>query len=415
MEPLRSLLGIALLLFVAWILSENRHRISVRTLWGGLALQAGVAVLLLKAPLSREVFLALNRLVLAVEASTRAGTSFVFGYVGGGEAPFEITSASSTFVLAFQALPIALVISAVSSVLYYWKVLPRVVQAFSWLLQRTLRIGGAEGVGVSANVFMGMVESPLLIRPYLASLSRSELFTVMTCGMATIAGTVMVLYASLLADHIPGALGHILTASLINAPAAVVISKLLVPETGPLTSGQVVVGEEGHSFMDALTTGTLRGVQLLINISAMLIVMVALVHLANLALGLLPGWGGSPPTLEGLLGWCLAPVTWLLGVPWGEASTAGALLGTKTVLNELIAYVRMAQLPEGVLSPRSSLIMTYALCGFANPGSLGIMIGGLGTMVPERRQEVVELGPKSILAGSLATCLSGALVGLLTW
>ncbi len=415
MEPLRSLLGIALLLFVAWILSENRHRISVRTLWGGLALQAGVAVLLLKAPLSREVFLALNRLVLAVEASTRAGTSFVFGYVGGGEAPFEITSASSTFVLAFQALPIALVISAVSSVLYYWKVLPRVVQAFSWLLQRTLRIGGAEGVGVSANVFMGMVESPLLIRPYLAGLSRSELFTVMTCGMATIAGTVMVLYASLLADHIPGALGHILTASLINAPAAVVISKLLVPETGPLTSGQVVVGEEGHSFMDALTTGTLRGVQLLINISAMLIVMVALVHLANLALGLLPDWGGTPPTLEGLLGWCLAPLTWLLGVPWGEASSAGALLGTKTVLNELIAYIRMAQLPEGVLSPRSSLIMTYAMCGFANPGSLGIMIGGLGTMVPERRQEVVELGPKSILAGSLATCLSGALVGLLTW
>lgn len=415
MEPLRSLLGIVTLLALGWILSENRKRISVRTLGGGLLLQVGIAVLLLKVPLSREVFLALNRLVLAVEASTRAGTAFVFGYVGGGETPFEVTSASSTFVLAFQALPIALVISAVSSVLYYWRILPRVVQAFSQLLQRTLGIGGAEGVGVSANVFMGMVESPLLIRPYLAGLSRSELFTVMTCGMATIAGTVMVLYASLLGDHIPGALGHILTASLINAPAAVVISKLLVPETGPVTGGKVAISEEGHSFMDALTTGTLRGVQLLINISAMLIVMVALVHFVNLALGLLPGWGGSPLSLEGLLGWCLAPLTWLLGVPWHEAPAAGALLGTKTVLNELIAYVRMGQLPEGVLSPRSSLIMIYAMCGFANPGSLGIMIGGLGTMVPERRQAVVELGPKSILAGSLATCLSGALVGALTW
>lgn len=415
MESLRSLFGILALLALGWILSENRKRISLRTLGGGLLLQVGIAVLLLKLPVSREVFLALNRLVLAVEASTRAGTAFVFGYVGGGETPFEVTSASSTFVLAFQALPIALVISAVSSVLYYWRILPRVVQAFSRVLQRTLGIGGAEGVGVSANVFMGMVESPLLIRPYLAGLSRSELFTVMTCGMATIAGTVMVLYASLLGDHIPGALGHILTASLINAPAAVVISKLLVPESQPVTGGEVVIAEEGHSFMDALTTGTLRGVQLLINISAMLIVMVALVHLVNLSLGLLPGWGGSPVTLEGLLGWCLAPVTWLLGVPWPEAPAAGALLGTKTVLNELIAYVRMGQLPEGVLSPRSTLIMIYAMCGFANPGSLGIMIGGMGTMVPERRQEVVELGPKSILAGSLATCLSGALVGALTW
>jgi CNT family concentrative nucleoside transporter len=280
-------------------------------------------------------------------------------------------------------------------------------------LQKTMRIGGAEGLGVGGNIFMGMVEAPLLIQPYVSRLTRSELFTIMTCGMATIAGTVMVLYANMLADVIPNSMGNILTASVMNAPAAIIISKLLIPETAAVTPAEIVDPDPAHNSMDAITRGTIRGVQLLINIVAMLLVLVALVYLANMILGAIPWTGSNPLTLQGILGTLLAPLVWLLGIPWKEAVTAGQLLGTKTVLNELVAYLDMSRLPQGALSNRSLLIMTYALCGFANPGSLGIMIGGLGTMAPDRRGEIVELGLRSIIAGTLSTCLTGALVGVI--
>ncbi|MFZ0426578.1 MAG: nucleoside transporter C-terminal domain-containing protein [Acidobacteriota bacterium] len=410
---LQSLLGILVILAIAWLSSEHRRKINWRLVSTGLALQALIALLLLKVPLSQRVFLMLNRVIMALDASTQAGTSFVFGYLGGGEPPFEVTSPSSLMILAFRGLPVLLVISALSSLLFYWKVLPAVVKGFSALLQKSLRIGGAEGLGVGGNIFMGMVEAPLLIRPYVVSLTRSELFTIMTCGMATIAGTVMVLYAHILSDVIPNSLGNILTASVMNAPAAIVISKLLIPETAPLTPAEIVDPEPAHNSMDAITRGTIRGVQLLINIVAMLLVLVALVYLVNLILGLLPWSGTTPLTLQWLLGTVLAPFTWLLGIPWSEAVTAGRLLGTKTILNELVAYLDMSRLPAGALGTRSLVIMTYALCGFANPGSLGIMIGGLGTMAPSRRGEIVELGLRSILAGTLSTCLTGALVGVI--
>ena len=414
MIVLQSCLGVGVILFCAWLFSEQRQSVSWRTIGGGLAVQLVLALALLKLPWSQDVFLLLNRVVLALQESLQAGTSFVFGYLGGGKVPFPVTEGSSTFVLAFQSLPLVLFISALSSLLFYWRILPLVVQGFSAILRRSLGVGGAEGLGISANVFLGMVEAPLLIRPYVNRLTRSELFTVMTCGMATIAGTVMVLYATLLGDVIPGAMGHIFAASMINAPASVVISKLLVPETKPTTEGVLHDVDASTGAMDAVTQGTLRGVQLLLNITAMLLVLVALVHLVNLILGLLPAWGGEPLTLERTLGWLLAPVVWLLGVQWDEAAVAGGLLGTKTILNELVAYLQMGQLAEGSLTDRSLLIMTYAMCGFANPGSLGIMIGGLGTMAPERRSEVVALGFRSILAGTMATCLTGALVGVLT-
>jgi CNT family concentrative nucleoside transporter len=348
-----------------------------------------------------------------LEESTQAGTAFVFGYLGGGPAPFEISQPASSFILAFRALPLLLLISALSSLFFYWKVLPVVVNTFSRVLQKTLRLGGAEGLGVAANIFMGMVESPLFIRPYLKRLTRSELFTVMTCGMATIAGTVMVLYASILSETVPNVLGHILAASIINAPAAIVISKIMIPETGSLTTGELIAPEAVHNSMDAITKGTLRGVQLLINIIAMLVVLVALVHLADLILGLLPNLSSGPLTLQRMMGWIMAPVVWLMGVPWSESVTAGGLMGTKAIINELVAYLDLSRLPEGALNAKSTLIMTYAMCGFANPGSLGIMIGGMGTMVPERRDEIVALGFKAILAGTMATCTTGAVVGIL--
>jgi CNT family concentrative nucleoside transporter len=292
-------------------------------------------------------------------------------------------------------------------------VLPLIVRTFSWALQKTMKIGGAEGLGVSANIFVGMVESPLLICPYLNGMTRSEIFTLMTCGMATIAGTVMILYASILGNTVPGVMGHILTASIISVPASITISKIMVPETGEPTSGELTVPDRYSSSMDAITKGTIQGIELLLNIIAMLIVLVALVYLINLMLGVLPHAEGKPFTLQKLLGYMMAPIVWLMGVPWSESVTAGSLMGTKTILNELLAYLELVHLPEGTLSPRSVLIMTYAMCGFANPGSLGIMIGGMGTMAPERRDEIVALGIRSIVAGTLATCMTGAVAGIL--
>ncbi len=412
MLVLQSILGLAAFLGLAWLLSENRHRVSMRMAVVGLLLQVVTGLILLKVPFVREAFLQLNRLVVALEQSTRAGTSFVFGYVGGGQEPYEVTNAAANVIFAFQSLPLVLFISALSALLFYWKVLPLVVRGFSWALQKTLRIGGAEGVGVASNIFLGMVESPLLIRPYLRNMTRSELFSVMTCGMATIAGTVMVLYASILRDVIPGALGHILIASLISAPAAVTVAKLMVPETGDLTSGKIAAPDEYRSPMDAITKGTMRGVELLLSIVAMIIVLVAFVYLINLILTVLPDAGGRPITLQRLMGYIMAPVMWLTGIPWSEATTAGSLMGTKTILNELVAYVDLSNLSEGALNPRSRIILIYAMCGFANPGSLGIMIGGMGTMVPERREEIVALGFRSIIAGTIATCMTGAVAAL---
>ena len=410
---LQSVAGIVMFALIALALSENRRRIGLKTASIGIGLQFVVGLLLLKLSLFRAFFLLLNRLVLSLEESTAAGTAFVFGYLGGGPLPFDEKFPGAGFILAFRALPLVLVISALSALLFYWKVLPLVVRAFSWTLRKTMGIGGAEGLGVSANVFVGMVEAPLFIRPYLNHMTRSELFSLMTCGMATIAGTVMVLYASLLSRTIPDVMGHILTASIISVPAAITVSKIMVPETGELTSGAMTAPEKASGAIDAVTRGTLQGVTLVINIVAMLVVLVALVHLLNLILGWVPHWRGQAVTLQRILGLVMAPVTWLMGIPWEETATAGALMGTKTVLNEFIAYLDLSRLPEGSLAPRSKLILTYAMCGFANPGSLGIMIGGLGTMAPERREEIVSLGLRSIVAGTLATCMTGAVVGII--
>jgi CNT family concentrative nucleoside transporter len=409
----QGVLGILAFLFIAWALSENRRKVSLYTTAVGLGLQLALAVVLLKFSFSEGIFLSLNRVVRSLEESTQAGTAFVFGYLGGGELPFEASESVSTYIFAFRALPLIIFLSALSSLFFYWKILPIVVGFFSRVLEKTLRLGGAEGLGVAGNIFLGMVESPLFVRPYLVNMSRSELFTVMASGMATIAGTVMVLYASILSDVVPNVLGHILTASILNAPAAVVISKLLIPQTEKSTSGELTNPEPFHNSMEAITQGTLRGVQLFLNVVAMLIVLVALVYLCNLILGLLPNVGAEPLTLQRLFGIAMAPVVWLMGIPWSESGVAGALMGTKTVINELVAYLDMGQLPEGALSSRSYLILTYAMCGFANPGSVGIMIGGLGTLVPERRSEIVSLGFRALLAGTLATCMTGAIVGIL--
>jgi concentrative nucleoside transporter, CNT family len=399
---MHALAGMAGLVALAWALSENRRGVPWRAVAMGLILLLVLAIVFLKVALVKEAFMKANDALLVLERATQAGTSLVFGYLGGGPTPFQVSDTGSNFVLAFRALPIVLIMSALSALLFYWRVLPAIVRAISFLLEKTMRIGGVVGLSAAANVFVGMVEAPLFVRPYLARLSRGELFAIMAGGMASIAGTVLFLYGSILSRAQPDAVAHLLIASILSAPAALVIAFVMVPP-GTTSSESLTLKSEASGAMDALTRGTLEGAQLLINIVAMLVVFVALVALVNLVI--------APYTLQGLLGWVLAPLAWLAGVPWDEAHVAGALLGTKTVINELVAYLDLAAATE--LSERSRLLMTYALCGFANLGSLGIMIGGLGTMSPERRRDVVELGIKSIAAGTLATCLTAAAVSLI--
>jgi len=411
---MRGLLGIAVILVFAWVISEARFRVPWRVVVVGVLLQFALALLFLKFPPAAAAFLLLNQAVEALQTATDAGTGFVFGYLGGGPLPFAETKPGASFIFAFRALPLVLVISALATLLFHWGVLQRIVQGIAWVLRRSVGVGGPLGLGAAVHIFVGFIEAPLLIRPYLMTLERGELFALMSTGMAGIAGTVMVIYAAILGPVIPGALGHILVAAVISTPAALALAALMVPfHPDPSPMAQLQMTDPPVSSMDAIAKGTRDGIVFLANIIAMLVVLVALVSLANSALGLLPDLAGAPVTLQRLFAYAFRPVMWLIGIPGPETAAAASLMGTKTVLNEFIAYVDFAHLPEGALSPRSRIIMTYALCGFANFGSLGILIGGMGAMVPERRPEIVALGLRSILSGTLATCMSGAVVGLL--
>ena len=412
----QAILGIVLIIGLAWALSENRRAFPRRTVAAGLLVQLGLAALLIKVPGSQIVFEWIGDGVDALVQSSEAGTTLVFGYLGGGPLPFEESYPGAAFILAFRSLPLVILVGALSAVLYHYRVLPLIVRGFAFALSKTLNISGAASFSTAANVFLGMVEAPLLVRPYLQTMTRSELFIVLTGGMATIAGTVYVLFSVILDGIIPDPAGHLLTASIISAPAAVVIALILIPrEDDADDETKVEFARLYDNGIDALSRGAIDGLRLLAYIIGMLIVFVALVELANIILGAFPEVDGTDLTLQRMFGWVLAPVVWLLGVPWSDALDAGQLLGTKVVLNELVAYIDMSQLPEGALSEKSSLIMTYALCGFANFGSAGILLGGLTAIVPERRGELAQLGLKSILAGTMATCMTGAIAGLLFW
>jgi concentrative nucleoside transporter, CNT family len=408
----QSLAGIVAILAAAWLFSENRRAFPFRTVVSGLALQFALALVLLKIPTARNVLFSLNGAVDALTAATRAGTSFVFGYVGGGSAPFTVSDPKGMTSFAFQVLPLVIVISALAALLWHWRILPIIVRGFAWVLGHVLGIGGAVGLGSAATVFFGMVEAPLLIKPYLSRLSRSELFVLCTVGLATIAGTVFVLYATILSPVIPGALGHILVASFMSLPGAILIARIMIPGREE-TETDAAPTFAYRSSMDAITQGTEDGLKLWLGIVSMLIVIVALVALANIILTHFPPVWGQPLTIERIFGWLFAPVVWLYGVPWNEAMTAGSLMGEKTVLNEFVAYLKLAALPQGALDPRARLIMLYAMCGFANPGSVGIMIAGMGGMMPERRNELVPLAVRALVSGTMASGLTGAIIGFL--
>jgi CNT family concentrative nucleoside transporter len=411
---LHAALGLASLLLLAFLCSEDRRRIPWRTVAGGVALQIAFALLLIGVPGADRGMFWLSDAANAVHAATLVGTQFVFGYLGGGAPAFAEVHPGASFILAFQALPLVLTISALASLLFHWGVLQRITAGFAWLLRRSLGIGGPLALGAAVHVFVGMVEAPLLVRPYLMRMQRGELFALMTCGMAGVAGTVMIIYASFIAGFVPNSLGHLLIASIVSTPAGLAVAALMVPfDHSDRPEGQLVIENPPVSAMDALVKGTMDGVPILAAIIATLLVTVAIVTLVNMTLGLLPNWDGGAVTLQRLFALPFRPVMWLIGVPWAETATASMLMATKTVLNEFVAYLDFSRMPADTFSPRSRMILTYALCGFANFGSLGIVIGGLGAMVPARRAEIVGLGLRTILSGTLATCMSGAVAGAL--
>ena len=418
----QAVLGIFVFISLAVLFSEDRKIPHWKLIAAGLGLQFVFAFVVFQFNLLQQLLNAINRGVSAIVYATEAGTLFIFGYLGGDPVnvayPFEVGDPGATIILAFRILPLILIFTVLSAILWHYRILPVIVRGFAYMLRRSLGVGGAVGLSAAANIFIGMVESPALIRPYIKALTRSELFIVMSVGMATIAGTVMVLYSVILEPLIGNALGHILTASVISAPAAIMLALIMVPASSSDSADDIAsdskdFGPKYHNVMDAIARGTSDGVALMVNVGAMLLVLVALVALLNSALSVIPMLGNEPITLQRLFGYIFAPLVWFMGVPWSEAQTAGSLMGIKTTLNELLAFLAMAELPSGALSEKSQIIMTYAICGFANFGSLGIMIAGLSGMCRERAQEIVSLAPKSILSGTLATCLTGAIAGLL--
>lgn len=407
----QALLGLPAILLLAWLFSSNRASPPWRLIFTGLAAQLLLAVTFLKIPALQNALLHINDLVLTLEAATQQGTVMLFGYLGGGPPPFDVSAAQNSFVLAFRALPIVIVFAALSALLWHWRVIPVLIKALAKLLDKSMGLSGAISVGAACSIFVGMVESPLLIKPHLRKMTNSELFMLMSCGMATVAGTVLGLYAAILSTTVPTALSHILVASLISAPAAIMLAAVMLPPSGNAVEASIDMKSPYAGSLDAIVSGTGEGLRLLANIIGMMIVFVALVFLVDVMLGLIPN-NGEPFTLVGLFGQLFAPLVWLIGIPWAEAQVAGELLATKVFINELVAYLNMAALAPDVLSEPSRLIMTYALCGFANFGSLGIMIGGMIGLCPERSGDILRLAPRSLWSGLLATCMTGCIVGL---
>ena len=420
LPQLQSLLGLPLLCALAWACGGFRRGVRLRIILAGLLGQVAVAAVMLHLPPVRAAFALAGDAVEALARATRAGTSLVFGYLGGAPLPFAETTPGASFILFFQALPLVLLVGALSAVLFHWGVLPAVVRVLALGLRRLFGLSGACNLAVAANVFVGMVEAPLLIRPWLAGLSRAELFVAMVAGLATISGNMLVVYATMIAPVVPDAAGQLLTASLVSAPAAILAALLMRPEapgaaTGPPTGPAAGPAAGGgpppphDSTMDAVVRGTEEGLWLLLGIMAALIVFVALVALAN---GVLEPLAGT--TLQALAGWVFWPLAWMMGVPAEECATVARSLGVKVVVNEFVSYLELAASGGAGLAARSRLILTYALCGFTNFASVGIMVTGMAAMCPERRAEIVRLGLPALVAASIACCMTGATVGLLT-
>ena len=400
-----SVLGFAVMIGVAWAFSTDRQRVSWRTVLAGSLLQLGLGVLLLKTPVGDLFFAVMRTVVDSFIGYTMEGVRFVFGAL-----------VDTGFSIVVNVLPIIVFSGSFFGVLYHLGILQRLVNVLGVVLSRVMRTSGAESLCAVANLFVGMTEAALVIRPYLEHMTRSELFMLMTVGMSTVAGSVMLAYVGILGggDYA----GHLATASLLSLPAGILLAKVMIPESElaeTLQGGHADVERNSVNVIDAAAEGAIAGLRLAGYVGALLIAFVAMIALVNDVIGSVGGWLGAPDlTLQALFGIVMAPVAWLMGVPWEDASQVGSLLGVKTVLNEFLAYQELARLTEaGLLNARSAMIASYALCGFANFGSLAILLGGIGSLAPSRRSEIARLGLRSILSGSLATFMTACVAGLL--
>ena len=410
------MVGVVLIVFLAWAFSEDRKQLpGWRWIGGALLLQLALALLIVRVPFVWDAIGVANHAVQAIEKATLVGSGYMFGYLGGAPLPFAVAEGNQPpLIIAFQILPLVIVFSAISALLWHWKILSWIVRGLSWALQRTLGVSGVVGLGGGANIFLGVVEAPLVLRAYFERMSRAELFMIMALTMSTISGAILILYATTLSKTVPDAVGHMISASLISLPAAVLIARLMVPGDGKTATDPDDTSLNYDSSIDAIIRGTMDGVQLFLAVIGVIIVVFALVALVDQMLAVLPLVGGEELTLRRMFGWLFAPLMWAIGVPWSEAPTAGALMGTKAILNEYVAYLDLAALPAGELGPRSQLIVTYALCGVANLASVGLLVSTIGTLCPDRRGEAAALGMKSWAAGNLASAMTGAVIGLVT-
>ena len=416
-QQMQGLTGIALMLLIAWGLSENRAaRPGWRWIAVALAAQIAIALIVTRVPFVWTLVGYANQAVAAVETATLVGSSYMFGYTGGAPIPFVLKDgAEPPLIVAFQILPLIITFSALSALLWHWGILKAMVRGLAWALQRTLGVSGVVGLGGGATMFLGVVESPLVLRAWFDKMSRADLFMIMVLIMATISGAILVLYATTLSKTVPNAVGHMIVASLISLPAAILIARLMVPGDGAPDHAPVEADLRYESSIDAIIRGTMEGVTLVLAVIGIIITVFALVNLVDQLLALLPLVDAAPLTLRRMLGWLLAPAMWAIGVPWDQAPAAGSLMGTKAILNEYVAYLDLAALPAGTLDPRSLLIVTYALCGVANLASVGLIVSTIATLSPERRADVAALGMKSWLAGNMASMMTGAVIGLVSW
>ncbi len=417
LENAQSLVGLAAILLVCWGLSENRRKFPWKLAIGALVLQAILVLALFGVPALRAGLAGVGQAVDGLANSTQTGVAFVFGFLAGTpNQPYELTNPGAMFVFAFRVLPVILVVCALAALLWHWRILKWVTQGFGLIFEKTMGLRGAPALATAATVFMGQVEGPIFIRSYLTSLSRSELFMLIAVGMSCVSGSTMVAYATILKGVLPNAAAHVLTASIISAPAGVLLARILVPRDPATEQAQELdpaADKVYESSIDAMIKGTSDGLQIVLNIAATLIVFVALVAMINGVLGMLPPIGGQPMSVERGLGVVFAPLAWAIGVPWKDAPTAGSLLGIKLVLTEFTAFIKLGAIPVGDLGDRSRVIMTYALCGFANIASVGMNVAGYSVLVPERRSEVIGMVWKAMFAGFLATCVTAAVVGLM--
>ena len=410
------IIGFVGLVCIAIPFSQNRSSINYRHIFAAIILQIILAFALLKIPFIVQVFAYLSEGVTALQAATQEGAEFVFGYLSNSStSPFESSGTGNSMIFAFQILPLIIVISSLSALLWFWNILPLIIRAISKIFEKLFNIGGPIGLGATANIIMGQVEAPLLVRPYLSKMSEKELLILMTAGMSTVSGSIMIALVSMLAPQFPdiNLIQHLVSASILSIPAAIMYANIMIPSSEVTNFDGNSVPKVYDSSMDAITRGTRDGLDICLNVGAILIAFIALVSLLNSLLGILGGWIGiTDLSLQLILGYIFFPIVWLMGVPLSETLASAELLGLKTALNEFVAYGALANIEPDALSDRSKLITLYALCGFANFSSVGILVSGISAMAPERKNDLIKVSIKALIGATLASCMTGLVIGI---